>query len=1084
MAPDGGLKYILDKTSGLQDDNIKYVFQDKSENLWLCLNNGISKIEYASPLSIHDERSKLSGLTLSIVKHNNNLYAGTSKGLYRLESPFKFRPVPNIPGNCWNLLSIDGSVLAATSRGVYVYNAKNDSRGRQIIPGPSYALLYSKHYPDLVWCGTSYGLIALTQNNGRWQEKHRYEDIKKNIRSIVADQNGILWLGTLSEGILKVDFPVNITQPVVISFETSHGPPGGGVEVAWAAGHVLFSTSQGLYRFEEKKQEFVPDETLGSNFAGGENSNPVFRLIEGKNKTIWFHSAGRNYQAIPEPGGSFKIYSKPFLRLPTMQTNAIYPDPDGKVAWFTSFDGLIRYDTEIKKDYQQDFQTLVRRVIVSGKQIFDGFKNKSDKTSKNLVSFIKYKDRKYFQFEFAAPFFETETQTHYKCFLEGYDDNWTNWDTNAKSNYMNLDSGLYKLRVQAKNIYQHIGKEDVFIFRILPPWHRTWWAFLLYAIGIILAVVFIVKWRSRKLEQDKQKLEITVAERTREIHEKNRQLLDQTLKLKEQSQKLEEMAEIKSRFFANISHEFRTPLTLIMSPLERLFSDGVEEKHKKELDTISRSTQRLLTLIDQLLDLSRLDSGKIKLNYANQNIVSFLKGAVSSFHTLSDQKRLKLNFRSKEEYIFLNFDTQKMEEVMYNLLINAVKFTPGGGNVSVSVSLEKQNPTGQPGGFVKISVKDTGISIPPDQLPHIFDRFYQVERPGGEDYKGTGIGLALTREIVLLHQGKIDVHSQEGKGTEFEVRLPMEPGDSGTGATQPAPETVPGRNLTKKVEAHYNAIEGDNEEPKTKPDAPHEKGTGKQEKNVILVVEDHAEVRDYIRSPLEKSGYKVETAGDGEEGIAKAKEIIPDLIVSDIMMPKVSGEELCRELKKDIATSHIPIILLTAKASDDSVVNGLETGADDYITKPFKTHLLLARIKNLIDQRRQLQLKLRQQDIVLPPDIRVSSLDEKFLNDFQDIIKKNYKDPDFNVDQLSEKLYMSRSTLFRKVQAVTGETPNQRILSYRLERAAQLLKKDFGNITEVAFAVGFQSPAYFSKCFKDKFHQSPKTFHTPASKSS
>ena len=424
-----------------------------------------------------------------------------------------------------------------------------------------------------------------------------------------------------------------------------------------------------------------------------------------------------------------------------------------------------------------------------------------------------------------------------------------------------------------------------------------------------------------------------------------------------------------------------------------------------------------------------------------------------------------------------------MEEVLYNLLINAVKFTPPGGQIIVSVSKEvRETPH-----FVKISVRDTGIGIPKDQLPHIFDRFFQVKSFKEKSYEGTGIGLALAKEIILLHHGKIDVHSQEGKGTEFVIRLPL-------GKAHLKPEEIVTSIKTevdlkkrKEIERLYKTTREEcnpnnisdktnrDEEIINLPGLEQDEITDKNEKNVILIVEDHADMRRYIRGSLE-TNYTVLEACNGKEGIKKAQEFIPDLIVSDIMMPEIDGYELCKELKTDIKTCHIPIILLTAKASNESAIEGLETGADDYITKPFNTEMMLNRIKNLIELRRQLQLKIQREKMLLPSEILVSSADEKFLKEFQGIIEKNLSNQEFNVDMLCEKLYMSRSNLFRKIHALTGETPNQFILSYRLERAAQLLKKKFGNITEVAFEVGFSGTAYFSKCFKDKFHQSPSSF--------
>jgi CheY-like chemotaxis protein len=423
-----------------------------------------------------------------------------------------------------------------------------------------------------------------------------------------------------------------------------------------------------------------------------------------------------------------------------------------------------------------------------------------------------------------------------------------------------------------------------------------------------------------------------------------------------------------------------------------------------------------------------------------------------------------------------------MEDVMYNLLINAFKFTSPGGKITVSVFIqqrEQQELKDHPHkgsstpGFVNISVQDTGIGIPKEQLPHIFDRFYQTQGPEKEALKGTGIGLALIKENVLLHHGKIDVHSQEGKGTEFVIRLPMgrehlEPGEiTDTSAAPPQIQKY------KEIETFYmltgsEAGEQDNEEP-----CPVE--TPDREKPVILVVEDHADVRKYICEPL-KTEYTVIEAADGKEGIEKAREIIPDLIVSDIMMPEKDGYELCRELKTDIKTSHVPIVLLTAKASEENIIQGLETGADDYITKPFNSKILATRIKNLIELRRQLQQKIQKQMLLQPAEIAVSSMDREFIKDIQEIIEKNLSESGFNVEELSKKLYMNRATVYRKIIALTGESPIEFIRSYRLKRAAQLLRDKYGTVSQVASAVGFDNPAYFAKCFKEKFHQLPSSY--------
>jgi signal transduction histidine kinase/DNA-binding response OmpR family regulator len=603
----------------------------------------------------------------------------------------------------------------------------------------------------------------------------------------------------------------------------------------------------------------------------------------------------------------------------------------------------------------------------------------------------------------------------------------------------------------------------------------------------MLTHLLVKWWRYYKLEQEKQRLEQIVKERTREIKEKNQQL-------EEQSEKLKEIDKVKSRFFTNISHEFRTPLTLIMGPLEQMLSGDIEDKteQEKKLALMLRNSHRLLGLINQLLELSKFESGKVKLQACRQNIILFLRGTVAAFEPLTNKHELDLTFHAEEESITLYFDPEKLEEVIFNLLSNAVKFTPMGGKITVAVTKNLTKEASFPSGWLEISICDTGPGIPREQLAHIFTRFYQLDNTFELHRKGSGIGLALAKEMVELHHGKIEARSVEGEGTEFIIRLPMgdshlKPEEIVQHSEKPHKykniEEIPGFLMMEEERevpvddkgAPANVKDGTADGSKSS--ATEEKNTEleAQEKNIILAVEDSADFRDYIRVSLEPF-YTVVEAAQGREGIQKAQKIIPDLIISDIMMPEVDGYALCRVLKSDIKTSHIPIILLTAKASEENIVKGLETRADDYITKPFSTKILRARINNLIDQRRQLQLERKNQMTLQPAEISVSSVDEQFYKELLDVIEKNLSDPEFNVEQLGKKLYMSRATLYRKIMALTGDPPLQFIRSYRLKRAAQLLKANFGNVTEVAGEVGFSNIAHFSQCFKEEFQQLPSAF--------
>ncbi len=521
---------------------------------------------------------------------------------------------------------------------------------------------------------------------------------------------------------------------------------------------------------------------------------------------------------------------------------------------------------------------------------------------------------------------------------------------------------------------------------------------------------------------------------------------------KAEAEHIKGLDEIKSKFFANISHEFRTPLTLIQGPLQQIEEQakenqkgGTVEVPLRQVHSMRRNTDRLLELVNQLLDLSRLDSGKVKLQIVKGDVLQLLKSLAASFDSLAERKQIHYHVHFPEHLQFSFFDKDKLEKIFTNLLGNAFKYTPEKGIVSVIVEIEE--------GRLRISVEDNGPGIAKKELDKVFDRFYQVE--GTED-KGTGIGLALVKEIVDLYHGQIIVSSEPGKGSRFRVSLPIEK------SAFKEDELVYGE--WKSGENFVNRTADQNDEQLI----PQSISSGLP---LLLVVEDHSDLRRFIAETVQQH-YHVIEAKNGEEGYEKARTEIPDIIISDVMMPLMDGFAMTEKIKKDERTSHIPIILLTAKAGQQHKIDGLTTGADDYLTKPFDSKELLARIQNLTEQRKLLRKKFAGTIQLKPSELALENIEEVFLKNVMHAIEQNMDEEEFGVEELAKEVAMSRSQLHRKLVALIDKSPSDLIRQTRLLRAKDMLQKK-ATPSEVAFKVGFNSHAYFSKCFKEEFGVSP-----------
>ncbi len=526
---------------------------------------------------------------------------------------------------------------------------------------------------------------------------------------------------------------------------------------------------------------------------------------------------------------------------------------------------------------------------------------------------------------------------------------------------------------------------------------------------------------------------------------KNLQLQQETFKKIKETEKLQELDRLKTNFFTNISHEFRTPLTLILGPLEKLMLENYDDKLQSQFKLMHKNANNLLKLINQLLDLSAIDASKMKLKIEKADIISFVKGISATFQPSAELKEIDLRFGSEYGEIITFFDKDKFENIIGNLLSNALKFTHRKGKIFISVNTGANNE-------IEINVEDSGCGIPDDKINNIFDRFFQAENSPAAG--GTGIGLALVKELVELHNGRISVNSEVDKGTRFKLSFPFRT-ESAKKAKQDQPSDV--KIPEFKEDASENEIEQSTDEP------------------LVLIVEDNDDIRNFIRENL-GTGIKTLEACNGKLGFDASVSNIPDLIISDIVMPEMDGIELCRRIKSDERTSHIPLILLTAKSSVENKLEGLVTGADDYLTKPFNVSELQVRTNNLIEQRKKLRERFRKEILSEPKEIAATSSDEKFLTRATGIIEKHLTDYNFSVDAFADEMGMSRMQLHRKLQAITDQSAGEFIRNFRLKTAAKLLTVKSGNIAEVAYDVGFNNPSYFSDCFKKLFGSLPSEY--------
>jgi signal transduction histidine kinase/ligand-binding sensor domain-containing protein/DNA-binding response OmpR family regulator len=925
----------------------------------------------------------------------------------------------------------------------------------------------------MLWVGSDVdGLVGIPlKNNGCIQENGSIIHYKagasgsalshSTVKSVVEDDEGNLWAGTIGGGLNK------------IIASKKYGEPGSVTHYA--------SEENNPSSLSHNRVNHVYRDRDNNIWVATSNGLDLLRqdrfehFLQGKIITILQHSQGPLFVGTEEglfksDGTNGRFNFVPVAPLEGQLVNAVQEDKHGKL-WVATNKGMFWYDLKINTAMQfrssdglqgdeynfnaaaKSQQGLLGFGGVNGLTIFDpgrvvlnttpppvlmtglkianreveagaGNQDVSRQTINYTQALAFRHHQNYLTFEFSALDFTNPSKNRYAYKLEGLDDNWIYSSARNRSvTYTNLDPGTYVLRVKASNndgTWNEEGTATTIV--IHPPWWKTTGA---YAFYILIALLLL--WLARRSIIQRERL-------------KN-QLQLESVEVK----KLKELDDFKSKFFANISHEFRTPLSLILGPTEKLLSEG-NGKNKNDLITIQNNGRSLLTLVNQMLDLSRIEAGSMRLQVKDTDLSHYLKLFAEGFHSLARQKDIGFSVELSPERIKGYCDPSFLEKIVNNLLSNAIKYTLAGGEVAFTGM--------QQDGLLTIRVSDTGIGIPPEQLNRIFDRFYRVHDT--TSVEGTGLGLALTKELVKIHKGEITVNSTADKGSVFSVTLPiLRSMYRATEICQEAqeqfvPDTMP---RTSAVSAEEQPL---NERDSHKP--------------LLLIVEDNDELREFIRSTL-TSHYRILEAGDGDTGLKLAIDEIPDVIVTDWMMPKMDGLLFCRHIKTTEATEHIPVILLTAKAGADSRIEGLVTGADDYLTKPFDLRELKVRIANLIEQRKKLQAKYMQNPLYRP--VKAESADERFLRKLQGVIEANMYNSKFGVEEMAREIGMSRVQLYRKLTALTNHTAVEFLRNYRLERAADLLRQGAGNVSEIAFQVGFDNPSYFSKTFREHFGKLP-----------
>ena len=1012
---------------GLTNDLINTILEDSKKRIWIGYDNG--------GIDIIDTKGTKPN---SFIKGDKSTGLGPGPVMYIFESS---------DGIIWVGKYLDGLKKYNESEKSFFSYTHNDS-DIKTIAGNDIRFIDEDSKGNLWLAIHGGGLDKFYPGSGTFV--HYRNDVKNPSNSIlndwtftsVVDNHDNVWVGNVS-GLSEVSANTASVTNYIVNGKRGYSLSNNIVKAVYidSKGNTWVGTTDGLNEIEGEtgiiKQYFIKDGLPGNN---------VNAILEDDQYNLWFGTRKGLSRFLPGKN-RFKNFSTSD-GLITNNISASFKSTTGEM-YFAGKGGVIGFHPDsIKINYYKppvyltDFKLFNKSVPITSDIQSGGF------SIPNQINYCKKIELAYIQnvitIGFIALNYQNLKNNQYKYKLEGFQDNWISAGYQREATYTNLSPGEYTFRVIASNndgIWNTQGASLKII--VNPPWWKSGWA---YAFYLLIILILMDTFRRLILHEAeiKNKLEV------------------EKLEIK----KLQEMDALKMQFFSNVSHEFRTPLTLIVGPAETLLKSIKEESQKIQINVIRRNASRLLRLINQLMDFRKLEEAKLELNCEKDDLIQFIQNIVDSFNHEAKEREMNYSFIQTCPLLDAWFDHDKLDKIIYNLLSNAFKFTQDGGSISLSLICDEASEkyTGiNTNKIIEIIVNDSGIGIPRVSQQKIFERFYQVKN--NLTTQGTGIGLSLTNELVRLHNGNIYLESEPGKGSTFTVILPLWTDESQLPLS------------TSKLKSNKINEPGILQENTPEATVQNYKEDMSRDQNLhhLLIIEDNSDMRLYIKNEF-KDIYRITEAHNGRIGLEKALEEIPDAIICDVMMPGIDGYEVCRKLKQDEKTSHIPILILTAKSSEQHTIEGFESGADDYVPKPFSPAILKLRIKSLIESREMLRKKFIKEPFAAIKDFSPSRTDEALLKKAYDIVEKNLSNPDFEVSDFAFEIGMSRTQLYKKINAVAGQTVREFIRIIRLKKAAELLVTTDMNITEISERVGFGSQSYFTTSFTEYFGINPSKY--------